>query len=63
MDAAAAIAERFSHGELRVTHDQNLLLPWVRESDLAALWRGREGRHLRDAQHRPDHRHDRLPGR
>jgi sulfite reductase (NADPH) hemoprotein beta-component len=39
MEAAAAIAERFSHGELRVTHDQNLLLPWVRESDLAALWK------------------------
>ncbi len=38
MDAAAAIAERFSHGELRVTHDQNLLLPWVRASDLPALW-------------------------
>ncbi len=38
MEAAATIAERFSHGELRVTHDQNLLLPWVRESDLAALW-------------------------
>ncbi|MFT3956326.1 MAG: nitrite/sulfite reductase [Piscinibacter sp.] len=38
MEAAAAIAERYSHGELRVTHDQNLLLPWVRESDLAALW-------------------------
>ncbi len=39
MEAAAAIAERFSHAELRVTHDQNLLLPWVLESDLAALWR------------------------
>jgi sulfite reductase (NADPH) hemoprotein beta-component len=38
MDAAAAIAERYSHGELRVTHDQNLLLPWVRESDLPGLW-------------------------
>lgn len=38
MEAAAAIAERFSHGELRVTHDQNLLLPWVRETDLHALW-------------------------
>ncbi len=38
MDAAAAIAERFSHGELRVTHDQNLLLPWVLEADLPALW-------------------------
>jgi len=39
MDAAAELAERYSHGELRVTHDQNLLLPWVRESDLAALWK------------------------
>ena len=38
MDAAAALADRFSHGELRVTHDQNLLLPWVRSSDLRALW-------------------------
>ncbi|UUX97483.1 nitrite/sulfite reductase [Aquabacterium sp. J223] len=38
MDAAADLADRFSHGELRVTHDQNLLLPWVREADLFALW-------------------------
>jgi sulfite reductase (NADPH) hemoprotein beta-component len=38
MDAAAALAERFSQGELRVTHEQNLLLPWVREADLRALW-------------------------
>jgi sulfite reductase (NADPH) hemoprotein beta-component len=38
MDAAAALADRFSHGELRVTHDQNLLLPWVRTSDLRLLW-------------------------
>ena len=38
MDAAAALADRFSHGELRVTHDQNLLLPWVKESDLRVLW-------------------------
>ena len=38
MEAAAELAERFSQSELRVTHDQNLLLPWVRESDLAALY-------------------------
>jgi sulfite reductase (NADPH) hemoprotein beta-component len=38
MDAAAALADRFSQGELRVTHDQNLLLPWVHESELRALW-------------------------
>jgi sulfite reductase (NADPH) hemoprotein beta-component len=38
MDGAAELAEQFSHGELRVTHDQNLLLPWVPESQLRALW-------------------------
>ncbi|MDH0864510.1 nitrite/sulfite reductase [Mitsuaria sp. GD03876] len=38
MDAAAALSDRYSHGELRVSHDQNLLLPWVRESDLPALF-------------------------
>ena len=38
MEACAELAERFSSGELRVTHDQNLLLPWVRERNLAALW-------------------------
>lgn len=38
MDLAADLADRFSHGELRVTHDQNLLLPWVRQSELFALW-------------------------
>ena len=38
MEAAADLADRYSHGELRVTHDQNLLLPWVREADLYTLW-------------------------
>jgi sulfite reductase (NADPH) hemoprotein beta-component len=44
MDGAAALADRFSLGELRVTHEQNLLLPWVRASELRALWlAAREG--------------------
>ena len=38
MQAAADVADLYSCGELRVTHDQNLLLPWVREADLYALW-------------------------
>ncbi|XHS78448.1 nitrite/sulfite reductase [Burkholderiaceae bacterium UC74_6] len=38
MEAAADLADRFSHGELRVSHDQNLVLPWVRESDLPELF-------------------------
>ena len=38
LDTAADLADEFSAGETRVTHDQNLLLPWVREVDLPALW-------------------------
>ena len=38
MDAIADMADRFSCGELCVTHDQNALLPFVREEDLYALW-------------------------
>ena len=38
LDTAADLADQFSAGEVRVTHDQNLLLPWVRAVDLPALW-------------------------
>jgi len=38
LDGAADLADRFSAGELRVTHEQNLLLPWVPASQLPALW-------------------------
>ena len=38
LDIAATLADRFSAGEARVTHDQNLLLPWVHAEDLHALW-------------------------
>ncbi|MFT3666304.1 nitrite/sulfite reductase [Piscinibacter sp.] len=38
LDALAQLADRFSAGEARLTHEQNLLLPWVFESDLPALY-------------------------
>jgi sulfite reductase (NADPH) hemoprotein beta-component len=38
MDAIAGLAERYSFGELRVSHEQNLVLADVRQSDLVALW-------------------------
>lgn len=38
MEAAADLAERFSLGELRVTHMQNLVLADVKQADLIALW-------------------------
>jgi sulfite reductase (NADPH) hemoprotein beta-component len=39
MDAIAAIADRYSFGELRVSHEQNLILADVRRRDLEAVWR------------------------
>ena len=39
LDRAADLADQFSAGEARVTHDQNLLLPWVRCDQLPELWR------------------------
>jgi sulfite reductase (NADPH) hemoprotein beta-component len=39
MEAIAGLAERYSCGELRVSHEQNLILAHVRQADLPALWR------------------------
>jgi sulfite reductase (NADPH) hemoprotein beta-component len=39
LDRAADLVDQFSAGEARVTHDQNLMLPWVNASELPALWR------------------------
>ncbi|MBZ4193445.1 MAG: nitrite/sulfite reductase [Candidatus Contendobacter sp.] len=38
MDAVADLADRYSFGQIRVTHHQNLLLPDVRQADLYPLW-------------------------
>jgi sulfite reductase (NADPH) hemoprotein beta-component len=40
MRAAADLADRFSLGEIRVTHRQNLVLPYVKQADLFELWKG-----------------------
>jgi sulfite reductase (NADPH) hemoprotein beta-component len=39
MDAIADLADRYSFGEIRVGHEQNLVLPHVAQRDLPALWR------------------------
>lgn len=39
MDAVADLADRFSFGEIRVTHTQNLVFADVEERDLYELWR------------------------
>ena len=38
MQAIADLADRYSFGELRVSHEQNLILPDVRVADLHAVW-------------------------
>ena len=38
MDAIADLADRYSFGELRVSHEQNLILADVRQADLFELW-------------------------
>jgi sulfite reductase (NADPH) hemoprotein beta-component len=39
MDSVADLADRYSFGEIRVSHRQNLVLVDVRQSELHALWR------------------------
>jgi sulfite reductase (NADPH) hemoprotein beta-component len=39
MEAIADLADRYSFGEVRVGHEQNLALPHVAQRDLPALWR------------------------
>jgi sulfite reductase (NADPH) hemoprotein beta-component len=46
MDAVADLADQYSFGELRVTHEQNLLLPNVRQLDLYELWERAGALHL-----------------
>ncbi|MEQ8746972.1 nitrite/sulfite reductase [Pyruvatibacter sp.] len=39
METIADIAEKYSFDEVRVTHEQNLVLPDVKKSDLYAVWK------------------------
>src|SRR5688572_16195946 len=38
MDTVAELAEHFSYGEVRVSHEQNLVLPHVALKDLKTVW-------------------------
>ena len=40
MEVVADLAERFSFSEIRVTHEQNLVLPDVAKENLHAVWQG-----------------------
>ena len=43
MDALADLADKYSFGEIRVGHEQNLALPHVARRDLPALWKALDG--------------------
>ncbi|GGB49859.1 sulfite reductase [Tistrella bauzanensis] len=49
MDLVADLADRYSFGEVRVAHEQNLVLPHVRLDDLYALWQSLAGSGLETA--------------
>jgi sulfite reductase (NADPH) hemoprotein beta-component len=49
MDTIANIAEEYSHDEIVVTHDQNLVLPHVKQSDLYSVWEMLKGQGLATA--------------
>ena len=38
MEGIAELAERYGFGEVRIAHEQNLVLPDVRKADLYAVW-------------------------
>jgi len=46
MDAVAALADEYGFGEMRVSHEQNLILPDVRRARLPELWRKLEALNL-----------------
>jgi len=39
MEALADIMDEFGQAEIRITHEQNMVLPHMRKADLYALWR------------------------
>ena len=46
LDALADLVDEFSSGEARVTHDQNVVLPWVPLSRLHDLWQAAKAQKL-----------------
>ena len=46
MDTIATIAEQYSFSEIRVTHEQNLVLADIREKDLLEVWKALDAERL-----------------
>ena len=46
MDVVADLAERFGQGEIRSTHEQNLVLPHIRLADVHTVWKALDAARL-----------------
>ena len=46
MDVVADLAERFGQGEIRSTHEQNLVLPHIRLADVHEVWKALDAARL-----------------
>ena len=51
MRTLAELAAKYSRGELRVSHEQNIVLPYVRRAELGQLWRALKRSGLARANH------------
>ena len=61
MELVADLAERFGHDEIRVSHEQNLVLPHVALDDVPAIYDALAANGLGERERRPHQRHHRLP--
>jgi sulfite reductase (NADPH) hemoprotein beta-component len=46
MQAIALLADETSQGQLRITHEQNIVLPYVQQSELLQLWKAAKAQNL-----------------
>ena len=61
MRVMAGLAKSYSHDELRISHEQNVILPHVHRADLPAIHAEPARAWPCNSQCRPDLRHHRLP--
>ncbi|NIN36243.1 MAG: nitrite/sulfite reductase, partial [Gammaproteobacteria bacterium] len=46
MDFIADLSDQYSYGEIVVTHDQNLVLPHIKQADMYDLWQALKSQEL-----------------
>ena len=61
MRVVADLAERYGHDEIRVSHEQNLILPHIAKADILDVYAALRESWTGHRQYRADLRHHRLP--